>query len=207
MAVAINQTSQVANLSYRYTDVSMSAPRGEAARQRIISATSELLLERGLAAFTVEAVAAASGAARSTIYRHWPEPRSLLVETLTSMIRDFPTPDNGDLRADLLSFADMLRSTFDDPRVRRLLLDLTREAVADPELREILETAKQERRQPVQLILQRAMARGDIDPEIDLDLAVHLVEGPLMSASVLQNRPMTDAAAAEMVTRIVKALS
>jgi len=184
----------------------MRAPRGEAARQRILDSTRELILEGGLDAFNVEAVASASGAARSTIYRHWPEPHDLLVDSCTSMVRDFPTPDTGHLQSDLLACVATLRPIFDDPNVRRLLLDLTREAAADPELRDVLESAKKERRQPLQLILQRAMARGEIDPGIDMGLALHLVEGPLMSATVLQNRPMTDEMAAEMVSRVVKAL-
>lgn len=185
----------------------MSAPRGEAARQRIIDATREILLDGGLEAFNVEAVANASGAARSTIYRHWPEPRDLAVETLTSMARDFPVPDTGGLRGDLERMVAMLRPILDDPRTRRLLLDVTRAAAEDAELERIRQKAIADRRQPLQLILQRAIARGEIDPEIDMALAMHLVEGPLMSATVLQNLPIGDETISSLVDRIVKSLT
>jgi AcrR family transcriptional regulator len=185
----------------------MSAPRGQAARHRIIGATREILLDGGLDAFTVEAVANASGAARSTIYRHWPDPQDLAVETLTSMGRDFPVPDTGSLKTDLEQVVAMIRPILDDPRTRRLLLDVTRAAAADAELERIRQQAIGERRQPLQGILQRAIARGEIDPDIDMTVAMHLVEGPLMSATVLQNLPISDEMISTLVERIVKSLT
>ncbi|MGD2059269.1 MAG: TetR/AcrR family transcriptional regulator [Acidimicrobiia bacterium] len=185
----------------------MTILRGEAARQHIVSATRELLLDGGLDAFNVEAVASVSGAARSTIYRHWPEPRDLLVEALTAMGRELDVPDTGSLHTDLVESLAQVRPILNDPRTRRLMLDVTRAAATDPEIERIRQTANRERRQPIQIILQRAIARGEIDPEIDLTLATHLIEGPLLSATVMQNRPVPDEDATELIDRIVKALS
>lgn len=191
----------------RYSDVSMGARRGEAARQRIIDATREILLEGGLDAFNVEAVASASGAARSTVYRHWPEPRDLVMDTLMAMGQDFPIPDTGSLKTDLEAAAALIRPILDDPRARRLLLDVTRAAATDPDLERIGQKAIRDRRQPMQVTLQRAIARGEIDPDIDMTVAMHLVEGPLMSATVLQNQPISDEMISSLVERIVKSLS
>lgn len=185
----------------------MSARRGEAARRHILDSTRELLLEGGLDAFNVEAVASASGSARSTIYRHWPEPHDLLVETLTAMGRDFATPDTGSLRTDLEESVALVRPILDDPRTRRLMLDVTKAAASDPALERIRQTADRERRQPIRVILQRAIARGEIDPDIDMRLATHLVEGPLISATVMQNRPVPEDDVPELVDRILKALT
>lgn len=185
----------------------MSAPRGEAARHRIINATSEIILDGGLDAFTVEAVATASGAARSTVYRHWPEPHDLLVDTLRSMGSQFPTPDTGTLKSDLAAAVSFLRPMLEDRRVRRLMLDLTRAALDDPELEQVRIRLMAERRQPIRVILQRAIARGEIDPDIDLTMAADLVEGPLMSALVLANSPVTDETTDMMIDRVVKGLA
>jgi len=185
----------------------MSAPRGEAARRRIVKATRGLLLEGGLDAFNVEAVAAASGAARTTIYRHWPQPHDLLVETLLSMGGELPVPDTGSLASDLEAAFIASRQIFEDVAARRLLLDITRAAAEDFDLEQILELAIRERREPVQVILQRAIARGEIDPDIDLGVAMHLIEGPLLSATVLQRRRTSDEMISRMVARVLKALS
>ncbi len=165
-----------------------------------------MILEEGLDAFTVEAVASASGSARSTIYRHWPEPRDLLIDSLSSMSRHFPIPDTGALDTDLVAFFEALRPILDDPKTRRLLLDVTRLAIEDPALERIRFRALAEQRQPVQVILQRAIARGEIDADLDMSLALHLVEGPLISASIMQNTPMTDEAVRALVERILRAL-
>jgi hypothetical protein len=80
-------------------------------------------------------------------------------------------------------------------------------AAADAELERIRQQAIGERRQPLQGILQRAIARGEIDPDIDMTVAMHLVEGPLMSATVLQNLPISDEMISTLVERIVKSLT
>lgn len=185
----------------------MSAPRGEAAHQRIIDATRQLLLEGGLDAFNVEAVATASGAARTTIYRHWPRPHDLLVETLMSMGGELPIPDTGALRTDLEAAFVTAHEIFEDPAARRLLLDVARAASENPELDRIFEQMIHDRREPVQIILQRAIARGEIAPDIDLTVALHLVEGPLLSATVFQRRSIGHEMMLTMVTRVLKALS
>lgn len=185
----------------------MTAPRGEAARRRIIESTCKLILDEGLDGFSIEAVAAASGAARSTVYRHWPEPRDLLVEVLRAMGQDLPAPDTGSLKSDLTEFASILRPIFDDPRTRRLILDVTRAAADDSELEMVRQQLRRDRQLPVQTIIQRAIARGEIDPEIDMEVAIHLVEGPWLSATVFQNRPLTDEAIEAMIARVVRALS
>lgn len=185
----------------------MSAPRGEAARQRIVDATRELIYDGGLEAFNVEAVATASGAARSTIYRHWPEPKELVIDALFSMSSAFPTPDTGSLSTDLQAMAETLRPIFSDPRTRRLILDITRAAAEDPVMERVSQELSRNRQGPTQTILQRAIARGEIDADIDLEMALHLVEGPILSASLMQSLPVGDAAFRDLVSRIVRALS
>jgi hypothetical protein len=123
------------------------------------------------------------------------------------MGRDFPTPDTGGLASDLEACATMMRPVLDDPRARRLILDLTRAAADDPELERVRQELLRDRRLPLQTIIQRAISRGEIDPDVDMEIALHIVEGPWLSATVLQNRPMTDEAIRDMVARIAKALS
>jgi hypothetical protein len=160
-----------------------------------------------LAGFNVEAVAVVSGAARSTVYRHWPEPRELLVEALESMGRSLPVPDTGSLVGDIQACAAALRPIFTDPRVKRFILDVTRAAAEDPELERVRLQLHIDRQQLIQGILQRAIARGEVDPSIDMNVAFHLVQGPLMSATVFQSLPLGDEAIEWMVARIVKALT
>ena len=78
-------------------------PRIGETRRRVFRATWRILEEEGLGALTPTRVAARSGCARSTIYRHWPTNHDLvadLVDDLTAFEHTVPT---GRLRNDLCS--------------------------------------------------------------------------------------------------------
>lgn len=176
-------------------------------RDRILDATRAILLDQGIRGFTVDAVATASGSARTTIYRHWPQPRELLVEALGSLIPEFPEPDTGSLHTDLLACARTLYPVLGDDRMRRLMLDMIREAADDSEIARIHRSLVEDRSQPVRLLLQRAIARGEVDPGIDMNLAIALIEGPLFLSTVVQDRPMDDALVNAALDRTLRALA
>ena len=53
----------------------MARPRSDEARRKVLDAARDLIVERGVANLRIEDVAARSGVAKTTIYRHWPERR------------------------------------------------------------------------------------------------------------------------------------
>ena len=53
-----------------------------AREQAVLAATAELLVERGYAALTTDAVAVRAGASKATIYRRWPNKAQLVRATL-----------------------------------------------------------------------------------------------------------------------------
>jgi AcrR family transcriptional regulator len=61
-----------------------SAPRrrSEKSRTAIVTATRELLLERGFDGLTIEAVAARAGVGKQTIYRWWPSRPALVADVV-----------------------------------------------------------------------------------------------------------------------------
>src|SRR5689334_21197618 len=77
------------------------ATRGSRARQRVLQAALTVLADDGLPGFTMEAVARAAGASKTTLYRRWPSAAALLVDAMDATFRPFPTPATGDLAADL----------------------------------------------------------------------------------------------------------
>src|SRR6516164_4093718 len=85
-------------------------PRCQETRGAILQAAYELLESGGLAAFTIEAVAERSGAAKTTIYRWWPKKGALAMESFLRVAEQqspFPETDSprADLRAHLHLFA------------------------------------------------------------------------------------------------------
>ena len=69
------------------------AERQEETRQRIVDAAVALHEQEGPARTTISAIAERAGVERPTVYRHFPDLRSLFTACTTSYRRRFPVPD------------------------------------------------------------------------------------------------------------------
>lgn len=185
----------------------MKTGRGEQAKARVLDAARELVLAEGVSAYSVEAVAREAGAARTTVYRHWPQPHELLVECLGTMVPKFQAPDTGELETDLRALFAVFLTAFEDEGLRQLFLEIVSASVRDPAIDEIRRRIIKHERKPVRKIIEHAIARGEVSPEIDVDIAFHMIEGPLVSRRLLQNEPIDDEVLDRLITRIVAALT
>ena len=104
-------------------------PPSAKARAKALAAAREILLTEGFGRLTIEAVAAASGTGKPTIYRHWANAQELAMEAL---IADAPTPEapEGDPLAALAAQLTRLAEAFATTRGRQITLAL---ASADPD--------------------------------------------------------------------------
>ena len=76
-------------------------PRVTRTHHLVLDAASEVLAAEGFGGFTVDGVAARSGVAKTTIYRHWPTRYDLLAATMACYNECAPTPDTGSLHTDV----------------------------------------------------------------------------------------------------------
>lgn len=102
----------------------------------MLHAAGELLLEHGMAAFTIEEVSRRSGASKMTIYKLWPSKGALALEGyFTRVEQNLRFPDTGDVRADLTAqlhaFVRLLLHT----SAGRVVSELIGAAQTDPSLR------------------------------------------------------------------------
>jgi AcrR family transcriptional regulator len=146
----------------------------------ILAATLDILDEVGFADLTVEAVAARSGAAKTAVYRRWPSKVPLVVDALTRSRPDWPIPDTGDLRTDLVSLWQILDVPGHRWVERILPLVASYVGPGDGDLASLLrERYFEPRLQAIRVIVHRAAARGEIRPDADPELAFDLLFGPL----------------------------
>ena len=103
----------------------MARSLSEAARTKMLRAATDLVLDAGVDGFSVDEVARRSGVAKTTIYRHFPSAKELLVAALDRTMKAPPTPDTGSLREDLLEYLASVRPT------------LRRRSAAEPVLRDL----------------------------------------------------------------------
>ncbi len=171
-------------------------PRSEKARKAILEAAAELLLDRGLAAVSMDAVADRAGVSKATIYRWWPTKETLALDALyTQWAAAAPAPrDTGTLRGDLLELLrPWIRLVRTGPHARVIAALLT-EAQTDPVFRaEYQRHVIEPRRDQARDIFARAAARGEIPDGLDLEVALDLIYGPLYLRLLQGHAPLDDA--------------
>jgi AcrR family transcriptional regulator len=158
----------------------MARPRSEEARIAALDATIDLLLARGIEGVTFEDVAAESGVAKTTLYRHFGTKQAMLVAATRSCFVEHVTPDTGDLGLDLHAIFDHGKDVEEERRVPDLIPALLAAADRDPDLRALVTAMLEERRRPVRTVLQLAQLRGEIARDLDLDVALAMVLGPFV---------------------------
>ena len=153
-------------------------PRSEEAHQAILDATLELLVEVGYSALTVEGVASRAGVGKATIYRRWPSKLPLVIEAF-GRLPGLEEVDTGNLVDDLTqmlrSYLHLLNST----PLADVVPSLVGERAHNPEFSKRFDPVLQARRQPLIRALRRAVERGELSADLDLDLAADLIVGPI----------------------------
>lgn len=101
--------------------------RSEKSRTAIVTATRELLLERGFDGLTIEAVAARAGVGKQTIYRWWPTRPALVADVMLKDADKLLASVNhsGDLSTDLVGWVGKLFASLTTPRGSAMLRTLT----------------------------------------------------------------------------------
>jgi AcrR family transcriptional regulator len=154
-------------------------PRVARSRKAVIRAGVELISEGGLGAFSVDAVAARSGVAKTTIYRHWPGRRDLLNDVFESFDAHTPTPDTGSLRGDLVFLCRDLAADLAEADWPRSVAVIVGEAEHDKELAAAHAVHVRNEMSPLRVVLERAVARGELSADLDVDLAAEHLAGAL----------------------------
>jgi AcrR family transcriptional regulator len=152
-------------------------------RQAILDATRQLLAEDGdVAALTVEAVAARSGVAKTTIYRRWRDKWQLALDAvMIDMLPQFDDPvDVGDTRKELLTFVNSVVKMLATPPYGPAMQGLVSQIATDADLGRVYrEQVVEARRARLAPVIQRGIARGDLRPDSDVGLVHELLVGPI----------------------------
>ncbi len=155
-------------------------PGGRSARVRraVVDATLALLIERGLAAVTIPAVAERSGVHATSIYRRWGGRDALVADVLlTGADTAMPLPDTGSFRGDAIALLEDLRRLLASPLGAAFAeVVIASRADDNAELRRRYWTG---RLAHVSVMVERAVARGELARDADPRFTFELLVGPL----------------------------
>jgi AcrR family transcriptional regulator len=174
--------------------------RSARAYAAILTATTDLLAEAGYGALTIEGVAARAGVGKATIYRWWPTKAALVIEAV-SLALPMPTQtDTGDLRHDLLIAVRRVVHTFARTPTGAVIPALAADVMSDPQLAEQFRNQLiRPRRSAVVEVLRRAAARGELPPDVDIDVLLDVYAGAVFYRVLVSGEPVTDRLAEQLV--------
>jgi len=165
-------------------------PRRADADDAILTAALELLAEAGVAGLSMDVLAQRAGVGKATIYRRWVSKEALILDALRTTNAPIPAPDEGNVRADLITYTDAVVERFGADRASDVLPHLIEASCYDDQLRSSLDDYLRGRQATIRLILQRGIDRGELGADTDVDLVVDLILGPFFYRHLLTGAPV-----------------
>lgn len=154
-------------------------PRSNESEESILSVTLDLLVERGYRGVTINSVSSKAKVSKSTIYRRWESKEELILAAFDRMPALEP-PDTGNVEDDLVGIVKQFIGFVQNTSLSTVLPILIGECANNPSLMEALDPLVERRREPTKGILQRAVERGELSAELDLDTMADIVIGPIL---------------------------
>jgi Tetracyclin repressor-like, C-terminal domain/Bacterial regulatory proteins, tetR family len=181
-------------------DTAVHRPRVEGDReQEILDATLTVLAETGYDRLTMDAVATEAKASKATLYRRWSSKPDLVVEAVCSHKEQPVVPDTGTLRGDLIEGYCGLGGVT-DPRSMAVLAAVVTAMARDEEFAAIYRRDFIGPKQAaMRVVLDRAVARGEIGDDVDLDLIAGALPGIVLHRVFL----LGDTATPDLVARVI----
>ena len=182
-------------------------PRSEETRKAILRAARELLAEGGPGAVTMEAVAERAGVGKPTLYRSWPDRHAVAMAAL--MADDAEAPERTRKRTALHALADELQriverfSTSTGRHITALLAAADQDSELSKSFRNHFVLT---RRAEGRALLERARADGEIRKDLELEVVLDLLYGPLFFRLLLGHAPLDAAFVQRLLNELGKGL-
>lgn len=161
-------------------------------QETVLAATWELLQETGLGGLTVDAVAARSGVAKTTIYRHWPTRSALVIDACSRLGSRREAPDTGSLKGDMTVLAADLAHRLRTARWASVLPSIVDAAERDAELARMHARLHAELVAAFRAVAERAHKRSELPRGRQPADVVAAVIGPLIYRRWFSREPLDD---------------
>ncbi|MEU1851917.1 TetR/AcrR family transcriptional regulator [Streptomyces sp. NPDC019990] len=171
--------------------------------EAIRAAVFEELAAVGYARMSIEGIARRAGVGKTAVYRRWRSKLHLVLDIVSALaVQGLPAPDTGSLEGDLRLLYEVTSRALRHPVASQVIPDLQAEAARNPEIAEALQKALREGQDGVATgIVTAAVQRGELRQDIDRDLALDLISGPLYWRSVVIRGPKPPKGYLDALTR------
>lgn len=166
-------------------------PRSDKARAAILNAAHELLQDHPLLSITMDQIAQQAGVSKATLYRWWPHKLDVLIDAFVehSPPRAQPTPGQGPLATLKKGLADLLDLFLG--KEAQVIADIVGHGRAYPKaVRLFREGFLEPRRTIARQLMREAQAQGEIHTDLDVEIALDMIFGPLYYRLLVQHLPL-----------------
>ena len=172
----------------------------------MLTATLEVLREVGYGGLTIEAVAARSGVAKSTIYRHWAGKAQLVADTFERAACDEApvVPPPGPVRERVTS---LLRTTVTEigatDRLACLMPALIDAAERSDEIADLVARIAEDKSAALRVVLDQGVADGELPEHTDTVVLADALLGPIVLTRLFHRPPVTPADVPDLVRQVL----
>ncbi|WP_234795548.1 TetR/AcrR family transcriptional regulator [Mycobacteroides saopaulense] len=163
-------------------------------REEVLQAAGELLFAEGMAGFTIDKVAALSGASKMTIYKWWPSKGALALDGYFRKVEPgLSFPDSGDIERDLRTQMRAFLGVIRDTAGGGIIGELIGQAQIDPELKAaFVQRYSGPRRALAVASMRRAQERGQLRSTVDPEVVVDQLWGACYHRLLVPGQPLTE---------------
>lgn len=173
--------------------------RSSDVRRRVLEAIQRGLEEKDWDSLSIEEIADRAGVNKTTVYRRWLNKEGLVADLLDNIADSHPgAPDRGDIVPDLAAIANYLAKMIGTPFGRSVIVSVV--SSSEPGLEAAARRYWGQLFNKVAWIVQRAIDRGELRPEIDKHSLVESVLAPIYLRALITK----DDLSAESITEIVR---
>jgi AcrR family transcriptional regulator len=174
----------------------------------IRNAVMNELAEVGYGRLSIEAVARRAGVGKTAVYRRWGNKLEMVLEIVSDVAgRSVPLPDTGSFQGDLELLLMIVSRALQHRIASQIIPDLMAEASRNPQIAETLQKALRTHQQSVgDKLVGQAIARGELPPGADPEVAVDLILGPLYWRLAVARTPIGDDYLEKLTTAVTGAL-
>jgi AcrR family transcriptional regulator len=176
-------------------------PRSEAAEKAMMDAIYAFLQERSVRELTMEGIAERANVGKPTLYKWWPSKAALVMTVLQERLVPKPEPISARTSEAATHMHRIVRA-FNG--IGKVFADLIAEGQNDPSLlRELYERHLGRRREALVDEIERGKQAGEFLAEVDSDLLVDSLIGPIYYRLLMKTAPLTEASVDQLLAQLM----
>ena len=171
----------------------------------MLAATAAALADVGYETLSIDDVAQRAGVHKTTVYRRWPTKAELVADAVRERSAErVEVPDTGTLLGDLQALARSVVGNIGSDVGAAMTKNLIAATVTSTAVADDTPRFWAERLELTGAIVARAVDRGELPPNVDANLLLETLIGPLYVRLLLTGEPLSRKVA-DQVARVVAA--